>query len=188
MAKAITYAFAEAGVAVLINYVAGEALFAKSEGESTMNSDTDPIVGNWYQRLDKGQTFQVVAVDEKADSVEIQHFDGDVEEMDLDTWYRLELQPIEAPENWSGPLDVAEVDDLTGTEISDTPPEDWAEPLEEVVKPQDQPTEETPEEEDEWGEGYPEEEPLEQEPAAEAPKEPEEEKPRKSIGEAWSED
>ncbi|HYE33898.1 DUF6763 family protein [Methylocaldum sp.] len=154
-----------------------------------MNSEADPIVGNWYQHLDKGQAFQVIAADEKADSVEIQHFDGDVEEMDFDAWYRLEIQPIEAPENWSGPLDVAEVDDLTGTEVSDTPPEDWAEPLEEIVKPQDRPAAETPEEGgDEWGEGYPEEEPLEQEPSAEAPEEPGEKKPRQESGEPWSQD
>lgn len=155
-----------------------------------MNAETDPIVDNWYRYPDKGQAFRVVAADEKAGWVEIQYFDGNVEELDLDSWYRLELQPIEAPENWSGPLDVVELDDLTGTGISDTPPEAWSESLEEVVKPQDLPTEETTEEEeDEWGEGYPEEEPLEQEPATEEPEESREERPRQWSGdEAWSED
>ncbi|MGJ0483765.1 MAG: DUF6763 family protein, partial [Methylomicrobium sp.] len=57
--------------------------------ESTMKNEADPIVGNWYQHLDKGQAFQVVAVDEDAGAVELQHFDGDVEEIDLDAWYRL---------------------------------------------------------------------------------------------------
>jgi hypothetical protein len=155
-----------------------------------MNAETDPIVDNWYRYPDKGQAFRVVAADEKAGWVEIQYFDGNLEELDLDNWYRLELQPIEAPENWSGPLDVVELDDLAGTEISDTPPEAWSESLEEVIKPQDLPTEETTEEEeDEWGEGYPEEEPLEQEPATEEPEESREERPRKWSGdEAWSED
>jgi hypothetical protein len=154
-----------------------------------MDSEIDPIVGYWYQHPDKGQTFRVVAVDERMGWVEIQHFDGDVEELDLDNWYRLELQPIEAPENWSGPLDVAEPDDLTGTEISDTPLEDWTEPLEEIVKPLDLPVKETlEEEEDDWGEGYPEEEPLDQEPATEEPEEFREERPRKWSDDAWSED
>lgn len=151
-----------------------------------MNSEADPIVGNWYRHLDKGQVFQVIVVDEEADSVEIQHFDGDVEEMDFEAWYRLEIQPIEAPENWSGPLDVAEMDDLTGTEVSDTPPEDWSEPLEEIEKPQERPAEESSKEaENHWGEGFPEEEPLQQEPAAETPEEPGEEKPRRESGEPW---
>jgi hypothetical protein len=155
-----------------------------------MDSETDPIVDNWYQHPDKGQAFRVVAVDEAEGWVEIQYFDGNVEELDLDSWLRLELQPIEAPENWSGPMDAAEMDDITGTEISDTPAEDWAEPLDEIVKPRDLPAEEPAEEgEDDWGEGYPEEEPLEQEPAAEEPEESKEEKPQKRSGdEAWSVD
>jgi hypothetical protein len=154
-----------------------------------MNSEADPIVGNWYLHLDKGQAFQVVYVDEEADLVEIQHFDGDVEGMDFDTWYRLDIEPIEAPENWSGPLDVSELDDLTGTEVSDTPPEDWAEPLEEIEKPEERPVEESPGEEgNEWGEGFPEEEPLEQEPPAQMPEEPNEEKPRQESGESWMEE
>lgn len=141
-----------------------------------MGTEADPLVDQWYRREDKGQTFQVVAVDETAGVVELQHFDGDVEELDLDTWYQLDLQPVEPPEDWSGPLDVGELDDLTGTEITDTAERDWAEPLEEIVKPEEIPTEELPEDErDDWGEGYPEEEPLEQEPVAEAPEEGEEE-------------
>ena len=31
-----------------------------------MNSEADPIVGNWYRHLDKGQPFVVVAVDDEA--------------------------------------------------------------------------------------------------------------------------
>ena len=152
-----------------------------------MGTEADPLVDSWYQRQDKGQTFQVVAVDEAAGTIEIQHFDGDVEELDLEVWYHMDLQPIEPPEDWSGPLDVGEVDDLTGTEVSDTAAEDWAESLEEIVKSEEVPREETSEdEEDDWGEGYPEEEALEEEPAAEMPEETEEEEARR--GEAWSED
>jgi len=154
-----------------------------------MTSEADPMVGNWYRHLDKGQAFQVVAVDEKADSIEIQHFDGDVQEMDFDAWSRLDIQPIEAPENWSGPMDVAEMDDLTGTGVSDTPAEDWTEPLEEIEKPQERPGGAAAEEPgDEWSEGFPEEEPLQQEPSAEPPGEPGEEKPRQQSVEPWVEE
>ena len=154
-----------------------------------MPSETDPIVGNWYQRLDKGQEFQVVAVDEETGLVEMQHFDGDLEEMDLDTWCELEILPIEEPENWSGPVDVGEMDDLTGTEVTDTPPEDWTEPLDEIAKHQDPAPEATDDQEetDDWGEGQMQEEPLEQEAAAEPLAEPEQE-PRERAVDAWSED
>jgi hypothetical protein len=155
-----------------------------------MNSEADPIVGNWYRHLDKGQPFVVVAVDEEAGLVEIQHFDGDLEEIELEAWYRLPIEPIEEPENWSGPLDVAELDDLGGTEVTDTRPEDWSEPLEEVIKQEERASEGIPEEEEEIasGEGSWEEEQLTEEPAAEVPEQAEEEELPKEGGKAWSED
>ncbi len=141
-----------------------------------MKNEADPIVDNWYQHLDKGQAFQVVAVDEDASTVELQHFDGDVEEIDLNAWYQIPVKLIEEPENWSGPFDVGEMDDLTGTEVTDTAVADWTEPLEEIVKPEDRPVDVSSEEGDDgWDEGYPAEEPLEEEPVAEEPPEESEE-------------
>ena len=96
-----------------------------------MPTENDPIVGNWYLHRDKGQRFQVVALDEDGGTVELQHFDGDLEEVDFETWYLLDVETSEEPENWSGPLDIGEMDDY-GTEITDTSMEDWEEPLEEI--------------------------------------------------------
>jgi hypothetical protein len=45
----------------------------------------EPIVGDWYRS--HGQFFEVVAIDEQEDIVEIQHADGDLEEIDIDDWY-----------------------------------------------------------------------------------------------------
>ena len=59
-----------------------------------MPTESAPIVGNWYRHLDKGQKFEVVAIDEDARIVETQHFDGDIEEIDLDDWYELDIEPI----------------------------------------------------------------------------------------------
>jgi hypothetical protein len=44
----------------------------------------EPLVGDWYRS--HGQLFEVVAVDEDDDIIEIQHADGDLEEIDLDDW------------------------------------------------------------------------------------------------------
>ena len=77
-----------------------------------MGAEAEPVVGNWYQHLDKGQEFQVVAVDEESEVVEIQHFDGDVDEIELDAWYAMDLEAIEPPEDWTGPIDEIETDDL----------------------------------------------------------------------------
>jgi hypothetical protein len=96
-----------------------------------MTTEADPIVNTWYQHLDKGQKFQVVAVDESEFVIEIQYFDGDIEEIDLDDWFLMDLEQIESPEDISGALDVSELDDL-GSSITDTSPEDWDTPVQEL--------------------------------------------------------
>lgn len=75
-------------------------------------SDVDPIIGNWYRNQETGNDFEVVALDEDAQTVEIQYFDGELEDLDLEAWYELPIDPIEAPEDWSGPFDEMEADDL----------------------------------------------------------------------------
>jgi hypothetical protein len=75
-------------------------------------SDVDPIIGNWYRNQETGNDFEVVALDEDAQTIEIQYFDGELEELDLDAWYELAIESIEAPEDWSGPFDELESDDL----------------------------------------------------------------------------
>ena len=75
-------------------------------------SDVDPIIGNWYRNQETGNDFEVVALDEDAQTIEIQYFDGEVEELDLDAWYEQPIEGIEAPEDWSGPFDELEADDL----------------------------------------------------------------------------
>lgn len=95
-----------------------------------MANEIDPIVDNWYSHLDKGQRFKVVAVDEDNDTIEIQDFDGNINEYSFDTWYQLDIEVSEEPENWSGAMDIGERDDY-GTEVTDTPDEDFDEPLNE---------------------------------------------------------
>jgi len=68
-----------------------------------------PNVGSWY-RLEGGELFEVVAIDDDDATVEIQYFDGTVEEMDLDEWNahcdERALQAADPPEDWSGSVDV----------------------------------------------------------------------------------
>lgn len=77
-----------------------------------MSHDFEPLVGHWYRHLDKGQAFEVIAVDESQAMVEVQHYDGDLEELDLDFWYEMDIEPTAMPEDWSGPLDDVAADDL----------------------------------------------------------------------------
>jgi hypothetical protein len=96
-----------------------------------MVNELDPIVGNWYRHLDKGQMFKVVALDETTALVEFQHFDGDIEEVDLATWRGMDLEIAAAPEDWSGSVDVVERDDLGYSETGMSG-QDWRESLQET--------------------------------------------------------
>jgi len=100
-----------------------------------------PQVGQWYRHLNKGQEFHVTAVDDAERTVEIQHFDGDVEELDFEDWYAMDLEPIAAPEDWTGPMDDVERDDLGYTE-TDMRGEDWSAPLREGSRRESEPGEE----------------------------------------------
>jgi hypothetical protein len=99
-----------------------------------MPNKLKPEVDQWYRHTDKGQRFSVIAFEPDEDTVEVQHFDGDLEEFSLDEWYDLDIEKSEEPENWSGAFDIGEADDL-GTEITDTTQDDWTEPFEEIHSP-----------------------------------------------------
>jgi hypothetical protein len=68
-----------------------------------------PDIGEWY-RVRGGDLLEVVAIDEDDATIEVQHFDGTVEELDLEDWEAQrasgEIEDADAPEDWSGSVDV----------------------------------------------------------------------------------
>jgi len=64
-----------------------------------------PIIGQWFRRPN-GALFEVVAVDEAGGTVEIQFFDGTIDEVDLENWPALLTVEASAPEDWSGSVDM----------------------------------------------------------------------------------
>jgi hypothetical protein len=80
-----------------------------------------PTIGDWY-RYSAGELFEVVAVDEDEGTIEIQHFDGTVEELDFEdwaaSWHDREIETAAAPEDWSGSVDMDAEDDA-GTSLGD---------------------------------------------------------------------
>ena len=85
-------------------------------------------IGQWYTRWDKGEIFQVTGYDQSSRTIEIQTFDGDLDEIDVETWQVMPLGFAEPPEDWTGPVDDVERDDL-GYSETDMRGADWAEPL-----------------------------------------------------------
>lgn len=77
-----------------------------------MIGELEPIEGNWYHHLDRELDFMVVDVNENEGTVDIQYFDGDIEELEMEEWEEMDLEDIEPPEDWTGPMDQIEVDDL----------------------------------------------------------------------------
>ncbi len=70
---------------------------------------TQPEIGEWY-RIRGGEPLEVVAIDEDDGTVEVQYFDGTLEELDLADWQAQrtngEIEDAEAPEDWSSSADV----------------------------------------------------------------------------------
>jgi hypothetical protein len=85
----------------------------------------EPTVGQWYEDLENEETFQVLKVDEDREVVEIQHLDGDLEELDVEGWAELDLELTEEPEGWSGSKgEKAEEDDEDWDDEDDEDDED----------------------------------------------------------------
>lgn len=78
-----------------------------------------PVIGKWFRRPN-GNMFEVVAVDEEDHTIEIQHFDATIEEVDLESWAELLTVEISAPEDWSGSVDM-DPDDYVGKSTSEMP-------------------------------------------------------------------
>ena len=97
-----------------------------------------PTVGQWYAHRDKGQPFQVVAVDDDG-SVEMQDVDGDVDEIDRESWYALPIEVTDEPD--SGVSLLSEDDDAMEDGLA-TEGADWRQPLD-SFSPQPQESVET---------------------------------------------
>ena len=56
-----------------------------------------PIIGTWYQDIETKQRFEIVAIDEKQRTVEVQYYDGDISEFEMETWGALPIVEVEIP-------------------------------------------------------------------------------------------
>ena len=72
-----------------------------------------PGVGDWYRTSGGGsasELFEVVAFDEADSTLEVQYFDGTIEELELSDWRSQcasgAIMAAEPPEDWSGAVDI----------------------------------------------------------------------------------
>jgi hypothetical protein len=101
----------------------------------------EPVVGQWYENIDENDSFRVLSVDEDAELIEIEYLDGDIEEIDVDTWAEFDLDKIEQPEGWSG-ADIAKPEDEEEDDEDDVDDDDWDDDDEEDEDDLDEETDE----------------------------------------------
>jgi hypothetical protein len=73
----------------------------------------EPEIGQWYERTDTGDIFQVTGIDDYSQTIETQARDGDIGEMEEEIWRALPLRPAEMLEDWSIPVKDLETEHLT---------------------------------------------------------------------------
>ncbi|HEX4049929.1 MAG TPA: DUF6763 family protein [Steroidobacteraceae bacterium] len=109
-----------------------------------MAREYEPVVGQWYENVEETESFRVLSVDEDAELIEIEYLDGDIEELDLETWRELDLDKIEEPEGWAASHAEEEDDDDEDLD------EDWDEDEDEEDDEDDEDDDE--DEDEDWDE------------------------------------
>ena len=66
-----------------------------------MDTEYEPVINNWYRHQENQQHFCIIDIDELAGILEIQHANGDLDTMDIDTWYEAGMDLASEPELWS---------------------------------------------------------------------------------------
>jgi hypothetical protein len=84
-----------------------------------VSREYEPAVGQWYENIDENESFRVLSVDEDAELVELEYLDGDIEEIDLETWHELDLEKITEPEGWAGSAEDEEEEEEEKDEKDD---------------------------------------------------------------------
>lgn len=60
-----------------------------------MPMEEEPVVGAMYED-ENGLAFEVLSIDEDDGTIEVQYENGEVSEIDVDTWYEMDLQPLKS--------------------------------------------------------------------------------------------
>ena len=88
-----------------------------------------PALNAWYQDAQEDVLFEIVAIDEQEGSIEVQFYDGDVGEIDFETWQQMILLPAQPPEDWRSSYTL---DDSEFNPEEAPTPCTWSDPLAEV--------------------------------------------------------
>lgn len=85
------------------------------------------IVGAWYKDTIDGWVFEIVAADEDARTIEVQHIDGEINQFDFSMWSELSIEPINAPKDWRNGYELSSEDSVDNEAVIH--PDNGANPL-----------------------------------------------------------
>ena len=91
-----------------------------------------PPINSWYEDLTNSQLFEVVAIDEKSGTIEVQYQDGDIDEFDIESWGQMRIIQAQAPTDEAGAYGLDSEDYLSDT--SDFENNDYMNPIE-LIEP-----------------------------------------------------
>ena len=87
----------------------------------------EPIIGHWHKNRELTDIFEIVAIDEDDKLIEIQYFDGQIAEIDLDSWKDSRPVEVAEPEDFSGAYEIPK-EDLSDYKDDIIHPNSWNNP------------------------------------------------------------
>ncbi len=99
-----------------------------------MRNYCTPVIGQWYRNPELIGIFEIVAIDDEEKLIEIQYFDGQIEEIDFSLWDEFPSIEVAAPEDWSGAYELPKEDILEYKEEV-IHPEHWDNPANSIEPP-----------------------------------------------------
>jgi len=82
-------------------------------------------IEQWYRNLETGEVFFVTGFDQKSRTIEVQSIDGDVSEIDDETWSTLPLAMTEQPE--------VDMEDIDNDRLDGAYPDDLNSPVTKIA-------------------------------------------------------
>lgn len=86
-----------------------------------------PKISQWYQDVIDDQLFKVVAIDDASGNIGIQYLDGEISEIDSDTWHEMVILTAEPPEDWRSPYELSPEDGFDNDSVFQ--PDNGSDPL-----------------------------------------------------------
>lgn len=79
-----------------------------------------PEIGAWYEDFERGLLFEIVDMDDTTGFIAAQYYDGELEELDRETFFKMPLRAAAQPEDWTGPYELDNEDEDQGESFPTT--------------------------------------------------------------------